>query len=645
MASNMTNFDGLRVAAFESRRRDETEQLIRKLGGEPFVSPSMREVPLIENPDAVDFANRILAGEMDIVLFMTGVGVRYLLEQIERHVERERFLHALQDIRTVARGPKPVAALRELGIAPTFTVPPPNTWREVLGVIDAHLPVANEMVGLQEYGRTNPSLIAGLEARGARVFNLRVYQWGLPDDCGPLEQNVQAVAAGERDVLMFTSAPQVDHVLRVARNAGVAERLLDQARSMAVASIGPSTSERLREREFSVDIEPDVFKLGQLVVAAARDAKEVLERKRRAVSVLERPLPAGDQPDDTEKAWYDSPFMRACRRETVERVPIWLMRQAGRYMPEYRAIREKTTFLELCKNPGLCAEIMITAVDILGVDAAIIFSDLLPILEPMGLDLEFEAGEGPVIHNPVREASDVDRVLEIDNMSSLDFVMETVRETRAGLPKAIPVIGFAGAPFTLASYMIDGRSSRNHLHTKTLMYRDRGAWHELLQRLARSINRYLQAQIAAGAQAVQIFDSWVGCLNPTDYRELVLPYTQLALADLPPHVPVIHFGTGNPALLPAMSEAGGSVVGVDWRISLGDAWDLVGPHKAIQGNLDPTVLLADQDLIEQRAADILREAAHRPGHIFNLGHGVLPQTPVDNVRRLVDFVHEHGQHS
>jgi uroporphyrinogen decarboxylase len=311
-------------------------------------------------------------------------------------------------------------------------------------------------------------------------------------------------------------------------------------------------------------------------------------------------------------------------------------------MPEYRAVRAKQSFLELCKNPQLCAEVMLTAVERLGVDAAIIFSDLLPMLEPMGIELEFAAGEGPVIHNPVREAAHVDRVRELEEMGALAFVMDTVRLTRAGLPPEIPVIGFAGAPFTLASYVIEGGASRHYAHTKGLMYRDEGAWGELMSRLARSVSRYLSAQIEAGAQAVQIFDSWVGCLGPDDYRRYVLPYVSETIAGIAPGVPVIHFGTGNPALLPLMAEAGGSVIGVDWRVRLDHAWQTVGYDRAVQGNLDPTVLLTTPAEIRSRAADVLGQAAGRPGHIFNLGHGILPSTPVDNVIALIDAVHELG---
>ena len=316
------------------------------------------------------------------------------------------------------------------------------------------------------------------------------------------------------------------------------------------------------------------------------------------------------------------------------------MRQAGRYLPEYRAIRAKTDFLTLCKTPELAAEVTIQPVEIIGVDAAIIFSDLLPILEPMGLQLEFTAGDGPVIHNPLREARDVERLAELESVEPLRFVMETVELTRSGLDERIPVIGFAGAPFTLASYAIEGGGSRNYLHTKSLMIRDAGAWDAIMGRLARAVTRYLNAQIAAGAQAVQLFDSWVGCLGPRDYRRFVLPYTKAVIDGITPGVPVINFATGNPALVPLVSEAGGHVIGIDWRIELDEAWRAIGYDKAVQGNLDPAVLLSDRQEIRRRAKDILDRAAGRPGHIFNLGHGVLKQTPVENVLHLVDAVRE-----
>lgn len=331
--------------------------------------------------------------------------------------------------------------------------------------------------------------------------------------------------------------------------------------------------------------------------------------------------------------------MRACRREPVPYTPIWLMRQAGRYMREYREVREKTTFLELCKNPALAAEVTVTAAERLGVDAAIIFADILLILEPLGIDLEFAKGEGPVIHNPVRKPSDVDRLRELDDVNALEFVYEAIKQTRSALKPDIPLIGFCGAPFTLASYMTEGGGSKNYIHTKRLMYDDAGAWHAMMALISRGLVKYLNAQIAAGAQAVQLFDSWVGCLSPDDYREFVLPHTKSVIGGVTPGVPVIHFGTGTATLLELMREAGGDVIGLDWRVRLDEGWQRVGHDVAVMGNLDPVVLFAKQDVLREQAKKIMDQAGGRAGHIFNLGHGILPETPVENVIALVEIVH------
>ena len=336
-------------------------------------------------------------------------------------------------------------------------------------------------------------------------------------------------------------------------------------------------------------------------------------------------------------------FLAACHRRPTAFTPVWLMRQAGRFLPEYRAIREKLGFLELCRTPDAAAEVTVLPVEKLGVDAAILFADILLLVEPLGVGLEFARGEGPLIGRPVRSSAAVERLVERDPAETVPFVFETVRRARAALQDRVPLIGFAGAPFTVASYVVEGGASRDYLETKRLMYGDRGAWDALLSLLARTTARYLNLQIAAGAQAVQLFDSWVGALGPEDYRTFALPYTQAIIRSLPPGVPVIHFGTGTAGLLTPFREAGGDVIGVDWRQDLGDAWRRIGPDVGIQGNLDPAALLAPPAEIRRRVADILAQAAGRPGHVFNLGHGVLPSTPVDHARALVDAVHELSQ--
>ena len=320
------------------------------------------------------------------------------------------------------------------------------------------------------------------------------------------------------------------------------------------------------------------------------------------------------------------------------------MRQAGRYMPQYRALREKYTILEIIKTPELAFEVTMQPLKVLDVDAAIIFADILPPLESMGLSLEFAKGDGPVIHHPLRCMADIDALRVVDPRESLWFTLQAIRLTRQELDRqGIPLIGFSGAPFTLASYAIEGGSSRNYLYTKAMLMSDPTAWHRLMEKLSELVGQYLLAQAEAGAQALQLFDSWVGSLSPIDYREFVLPYSrrviEIARAG---NVPIIHFGTSTSGMLDLIQEAGGDVIGVDWHIDLDKAWRSLRPGVAIQGNLDPVALLAPWPELKKRAQYVLDQAASRPGHIFNLGHGILPQTPVDNVKRLVDFVHEYS---
>jgi uroporphyrinogen decarboxylase len=341
----------------------------------------------------------------------------------------------------------------------------------------------------------------------------------------------------------------------------------------------------------------------------------------------------------------DSRFIKACKAQPVDHTPVWFMRQAGRYMAEYRAVRKQHSLIEICKKPELAAEVTITAAEAIGVDAAIIFADLLLPLEVMGLPFRFEAGEGPVIEKPVREPKDITR-LRTDQAADLGYVADAIRIVCKHFGNKLPMIGFCGAPFTLASYMIEGGGSRNYVHAKKMMYSQPAAWDELMRKLVAVTSEYTAEQVRAGADTIQIFDSWVGCLSVEDYRRYVLTHvTDLVKRLQKTGVPVIYFGTDSTTLLPSMKETGAEVVGLDWRIPLDEGWALMKNKGAVQGNLDPVVLFADWKEIQPRAEDILRRAAGRPGHIFNLGHGILPETPVENVKRLCKFVQEFsGKH-
>ena len=333
-----------------------------------------------------------------------------------------------------------------------------------------------------------------------------------------------------------------------------------------------------------------------------------------------------------------SRFLKACRREPTDYTPVWFMRQAGRYMAEYRELRSKVSFLELCHDPALATEVTVYAANRLDVDAAILFADILLILQPLGFELEFAKGEGPVIHNPIRTAADVDRVRVLSDVSPLDYVFKAVRSIRAALKPTMPLIGFAGAPFTLACYAIEGGGSRHYEKAKGFMYSDFGAWNALLERLVDATAAYLNAQARAGAQVLQLFDSWVGNLSPVDYKTYVFPHMKRLFALLEPGVPVIHFGTDTGSLLELQREAGGDVIGLDWRVNLRSTWDRLGPDVAVQGNLDPILLFAPIDELKRQTRRILDEANGQPGHIFNLGHGILPHTPVENVLAVVDEI-------
>jgi uroporphyrinogen decarboxylase len=338
----------------------------------------------------------------------------------------------------------------------------------------------------------------------------------------------------------------------------------------------------------------------------------------------------------------ESRLVKACKAQPVDWTPVWFMRQAGRYMSEYRALRKQYSLIEMCKKPNVAAGVTITAAEALGVDAAIIFADLLLPLEVMGLPFRFSAGEGPVIETPVRDQESIAR-LRTDRAADLGYVSEAVRLVCKHFRTRLPVIGFCGAPFTLASYMIEGGGSRNYVNTKRMMYSLPAAWDELMRKLVAVVSEYAGEQVRAGADVVQIFDSWVGCLGVEDYCRYVLPRTTELVKTLQKNgAPIIYFGTETATLLPAMKQTGAQVIGLDWRIPLDDGWRSLGSEGAVQGNLDPALLFADWKLLRSRAEGVLHRAGGRPGHIFNLGHGILPETPVENVKELVKFVQEYS---
>ena len=581
-----------------------------------------------QRSEFANFVGELITGGIDTVLLMTASGTRSLIEIATATTDRERFLNGLQDSQLISGSAATTHTLAESSLTPALKVDALPGWRKTLLWLESNIDLSHKRIAI-ESTLQDSGLFAGLESRGVRVRRIKPHASWPTAEINQLSNG----SNGETLVLLVTSATAANALC----NTLVASRLTNSSLDrQIVVACGDETADVLIQNGIKVEFVADPKPVAAAEQLAARYELLVTRNQKLIMNMSGPNAPS----NDTNAPWYDSPFMKACRGEPSDVTPVWMMRQAGRYMQEYREVRAKVSFLDLCANPQLCSEVMCTAVSRLGVDAAIIFSDLLPMLVPMGCDLEFVKGDGPVIHNPVRSAADIDRIKPLESNDELQFVMETVTQTRADLPADMPLIGFSGAPFTLASYMIEGGSSRNYAHAKALMFGDRGAWNELMQRLSDSIVIYLKGQIDAGAQCVQLFDSWAGCLNVQHYREFVLPFVQQIIASLPKEVPVINFGTGNPSLLPLYADTAASVVGIDWRVRLDEAWETVGHDRAVQGNLDPTILLTDPATIRKHVKDVLDQAAGRPGHIFNLGHGILPQTPVDNAIALVDAVHE-----
>jgi uroporphyrinogen decarboxylase len=625
-------FQGLTVASFESRMAKEMEDLIRRNGGNPKVAPSMREIPLTENPIAFSFFDRFQKGDFDLLILMTGVGTKALFDSLGARFSLEEVIQPFKKIPMAVRGPKPFKALSLYGLKPQWVAPEPNTWRELLDLLDKEKPVRGLKVAVQEYGVSNAEFLQALRDRGAaEVFSVPVYRWALPEDTAPLMELLETIQAGGAQVALFTSANQIHTILQIARDKGQETQLKDAFNHMIIGSVGPVASETLESYGIRVDLEPSHPKMGFLVKELAQRSQDLLDQKVKRFLFTPAVKPALG-PDPVQ----ESLFLKACRKEPVERAPLWIMRQAGRYLPQYQAVRSKVSFLELCKTPELAAEVTVTAQEVLGVDAAILFADILLIAEPLGFKLEFAESGGPVIRNPFRSSSDLKRVKETDPSYDLAYVMRAVSLIRSRLKPDIPLIGFAGAPFTLASYLIEGGGSKDYVRVKAVL-KDEKTWNALMEKLVSATASYLNAQAASGAQALQLFDSWVGILNPGQFKTLVLPYLKELIARLPAGIPVIYFGTQTAPFFPFLKETGATVVGVDWRTPLDEAWKQL-EGLAVQGNLNPEILLTDPATVRLETEKILKSVQGRPGHIFNLGHGILPKTPMENVRAMIEAV-------
>ncbi|MEM9413533.1 MAG: uroporphyrinogen decarboxylase family protein, partial [Planctomycetota bacterium] len=486
--------------------------------------------PMINN-----LVNRILTGDIDLIVFFTTFGFEHFWERAIRVADEARMAHALCDIRAIVGSDSIQEKLAEREIVDS--VSSFSNWRELLVYLDQNLPVGHMTVAIED-SREIHGVAAGIEARGGTVVKIPRVEFEKKDPTADEQDLIDAIEDGDLGTILLPN-PICGARFEYLVNQRSRPKFQNNVRQLVVMALGDETKEWLSDGAITCDV---VISESQLQREIQQSVNSIRVIKARNQHQLSNPNSGFN---DMGAPWFNNPFMKAIRLEPVEVTPIWMMRQAGRYMQEYREVRAKVPFLELCKRPQLCSEVMCTAVEKLGVDAAIIFSDLLPILEPMGCHLEYLKGDGPVIHNPVRTGEDIHRIVPLENNEALQFVMETVRQTRLDLPADMPLIGFAGAPFSLASYMIEGKSNRHYAHTKKIMFGDHGAWDELMSKLTDSIIVYLTGQIEAGAQCVQLFDSWAGCLSVFHYQKFVAQYVNRIIDAISPLATVMDFQSQN----------------------------------------------------------------------------------------------------
>lgn len=644
------SFNGLNIASFESRRAREIERLIEYHQGNAHVAKAVVESPSKSSKEVEELCVRLKNKQIDILVVLTGIGTKLLIENLEKRLGTKPAKKLLGNLTIIGRGIKSRSVLRNYGLTPLYSKPVPNSLDDITNLLRDKDLLKGKSIAVQEYSKKSIAFLNSLKKGGAKVLSIPVYKSGLPEDTENLKRLIDSILKSTIDICLFTSSQQVVNAFIFAKKLQKTDELIRSFRNIAIGSIGTNTSKALSAHGIKADYEPENMRMGNLVREMARRSEYLLQKKRTSArnkvdtnTWNRADTNWGRMSEKKRKAiTTDSAFMKACRREKAEHTPIWIMRQAGRFSRHYRAIRAGQTFLELCKSPQTASEVTLMAVDQLGVDAAIIFSDILLILEPLGINITYTKSDGPRILNPLRTKKNIERINKF-NPDDMGFMYESLNITRKALNPAIPLIGFAGAPFTIASYAIEGGSSRNFELTKGLMYKDPDLWNSIMTILSNATADYLNRQAKEGADVVQVFDSWIGCLSPQDYKDYVLPHMKNLFDKIDKSVPAIHFGTGTATLLKMMKEAGGTVIGFDWRVDIEKAWKEIGYNNAVQGNLDPIVLFSTPSIIRKRVKELLKKVKRRKGHIFNLGHGVLPGTPPDNVLALIDAVHEYSQ--
>lgn len=615
--------NGKHVVAFEARLGLKMKKLIEKYQAIPLIAPVLKEIPLTDNKKAFEVFPQISSGFFDYILFLTGIGIKTLIATLATQIPKEKIIKMLSQQKIIVRGPKPATVCNLHGIPIALKASEPNTWKEIISGIQNNFVIHSKKILIIEYGTSNEQLISALTELGAQIHTLSVYHWSLPDDLKPAREVIEHIIQKKADYVLFTSAIQVDHMLQIAQQMKKELPLRKGLYHSVIASIGPVTSERLSEKQIFPDIESFPNKMETLVETIATKGQKILDEKQKK-----------------KKFQENSPsFMRvASLLKPTPIIPVWLMRQAGRYMAEYQLIRASKDFLSFCKDPDLCIEATVGAVERLGVDAAIIFSDILLILEPMGFKLHYP--EGPVIDNPVKNPDDLKYLKPVSMDESFTFLKKAIQGVKKNLPARIPLIGFCGAPFTMASYVIEGGSTKDFKKTKKFMQTYPEAWHKLMEHLTNHLAHLLLFQIKAGCEIVQIFDSWVSQLSAEEYQSFALPYTQKLFSLIPSEIPSIHFGSFGQNLLTEQIKGGGSIMSLHFTVDPKMALQAISQNKGIQGNLNPDLLFESPSVFLKETEKILGIFGKRKGYIFNLGHGIKPHTPVNHVIRLVDFIHE-----
>lgn len=631
--------EGLNIASFESRLALKMEKMIQRHGGTSFSAPTIKECPLQDHQSIISFYQKLQSGLLDYVVFLTGIGARTFIDILSEHFPKEEILQTLRDkTQIVVRGPKPKKVCHLLKLPIYKEAPAPNTWEELTTLFNDEI-LKGKHIGIIEYGESNSELISFFEDQQAAVYSVQVYTWQLPDDITPLKNTIKAICEGQLDVLLFTSAVQAVHLLEVAQDMQLEGPLRKQIQKAVIFSIGPVASKRLHQLQLFPDVEVFPNTIEELIHQTSLQSARLSQSKKKSVELKWVQVDTPFKKEEELKWLRNSPILKATRLEANKKVPVWLMRQAGRYMAEYQMIRKRGGFKDLLKNPDLAAEATLTALERLGVDAAIIFSDILVVLEAMGQNLEYHEGIGPILTPSIQNLSDIDQILSTPSDNALDYVYQAISKVRKRMHPRIPLIGFAGAPFTLACYAIEGKSSKDFKKTQTLMD-DEIHWHRLMNKLSDAIIPFLHEQIKAGCQIVQLFDSWVGCLSPERFQKFVLPYTQKIIQSIPQEIAVINFGLFNEDCLDLQKQCGGIIQGVSHHFDIEKVWNNWGNDVGVQGNLDPGILFEPIGTIKAKASKILHKVGHKKGFIFNLGHGIQPKTPVDHVMALVDHVHE-----